>query len=71
MSKMVRVSKEEFYKTINPLDVTLTPYPSETLFKLRSSRELVGRTEGYRTEADERFYELSERWLTKANGGDQ
>jgi len=39
------VSKEEFYRFINPLDcvlVTVGPYPYTTIFELRNRRE-VGR----------------------------
>lgn len=68
MSKMIKVTKEEFYKVIGPLDVIVSAYPKETLFTLRNSREVVGRTSGYKTDTDEAFYELSEKWIAKARG---
>ena len=45
---MNKVTKEEFYKIIGPLDVTLTiinPYghPYTTVFKMRHSGRKVGR----------------------------
>ena len=67
MSKMVKVTKEEFFKIIGPLDVTLSSHPSETLLKLRYPEELIGRTHGYKADTDEAFYELSERWVAKAS----
>lgn len=70
MSKMIKVSKEEFFKVIYQLnlDVTVSAYSSETLLKLRYPEELIGRTSGYKADADEAFYEISEKWIAKAGG---
>ena len=66
MNKMIRVSKEEFFKVIYQLnlDVTLSTYSTKAFLKLRSTRELVGRIH-HKADADEAFYEISKKWIAK------
>jgi hypothetical protein len=57
MKTEIKVSKDEFYKKIGPLDVTVSPegnYPYKTMFKLRGG-EIVGYTKGHKFEDDDYF----------------
>lgn len=50
------VNQDEFYAVIGPLDVEVYAERAITRFTLKSSRKIIGVTEGYA--ADRKFYAL-------------
>lgn len=50
LKELKEVSKEEFYKTLGPMDVvlhTIDPYPYTTEYRLRNRPLLVGKSVDY------------------------
>lgn len=61
---MRKISKDEFYKMVGPLDVHPSiqpgPWPYTSLWKLRNTREVVGKSVGHADGSCDYFRPASE-----------
>lgn len=69
--KMINVTRDEFYKYVNPRDIVLSSGPQVTKWTTRYG-SLIGETEGYKITADvgDPYYKLIESALREINSNE-
>jgi len=58
---MITVTKEQFYSTVGRLDVTLRAHRELTEWRLKSSMEIIGETNGYLNSGNPEVYKICDK----------